>query len=389
MSVRRQLPVASPISIGAVLGSFVRGAVATDAAASRARELIRSAFDAQSIALVDSGTSALVLALRTAVRRGGTVAFPGFACVDLAAAASFAGVRVRLYDVDPQTLSPDLDSVSRVLQRGVDAVLVAHLFGYAADVPSVRELAQAAGVPTIEDAAQGAGGLLGGRRLGSIGDLVVISFGRGKGLCAGGGGALLAFADPWTSAVDALAVPSSGRGMAGLAKTAVQWALGRPSVYAIPSALPWLRLGEMVYHPASEPTSLSAGSSALLSSALSLDPAEVDVRRANAAKLDALIRVAPGVERVAPIGESKPGYLRYALRDGSGRRAIAPRLGIVKPYPRTLLEQPELRESLVANEPPTPGATELRASLFTLPTHSRVNASDLRGMERWLMGGAS
>lgn len=389
MSVRRQLPVASPISIGAVLGSFVRGVVATDAAAGRARELIRSAFDAQSIALVDSGTSALVLALRTAVRRGGTVAFPGFACVDLAAAASFAGVRVRLYDVDPQTLSPDLDSVSRVLQRGVDAVLVAHLFGYAADVPSVRELAQAAGVPTIEDAAQGAGGLLGGRRLGSIGDLVVVSFGRGKGLCAGGGGALLAFADPWTSAVDALAVPSSGRGMAGLAKTAVQWALGRPSVYAIPSALPWLRLGEMVYHPASEPTSLSAGSSALLPSALSLDPAEVDVRRANAAKLDALIRVAPGVERVAPIGESKPGYLRYALRDGSGRRAIAPRLGIVKPYPRTLLEQPELRESLVANEPPTPGATELRASLFTLPTHSRVNASDLRGMERWLMGGAS
>jgi dTDP-4-amino-4,6-dideoxygalactose transaminase len=367
----------------------VRGAVATDAAASRARELIRSAFDAQSIALVDSGTSALVLALRTAVRRGGTVAFPGFACVDLAAAASFAGVRVRLYDVDPQTLSPDLDSVSRVLQRGVDAVLVAHLFGYAADVPSVRELAQAAGVPTIEDAAQGAGGLLGGRRLGSIGDLVVVSFGRGKGLCAGGGGALLAFADPWTSAVDALAVPSSGRGMAGLAKTAVQWALGRPSVYAIPSALPWLRLGEMVYHPASEPTSLSAGSSALLPSALSLDPAEVDVRRANAAKLDALIRVAPGVERVAPIGESKPGYLRYALRDGSGRRAIAPRLGIVKPYPRTLLEQPELRESLVANEPPTPGATELRASLFTLPTHSRVNASDLRGMERWLMAGSS
>ncbi|MDQ3520445.1 MAG: DegT/DnrJ/EryC1/StrS family aminotransferase, partial [Gemmatimonadota bacterium] len=79
------------------------------------RQRLTERFGAQAVALTDSGTSALVLALRLAAGAGGTVAFPGYACIDLAAAARFAGVRVRLYDVDPASLSPDLDSVRRTL----------------------------------------------------------------------------------------------------------------------------------------------------------------------------------------------------------------------------------------------------------------------------------
>src|SRR5262249_44483228 len=122
----------------------------------------------------------LVLAMRIAAGTSGVVGLPSYACVDLAAAALGAGVRVRLYEVDPATLSPDLDSVRRMISRGVSAIVIAHLFGYPSDVPAVRELADREGVPVIEDAAQGAGGSLHQTRLGALGELAVLSFGRGK-----------------------------------------------------------------------------------------------------------------------------------------------------------------------------------------------------------------
>lgn len=382
---RRQLAVASPISVTALGRAFIQSMNA-GAAEARARQMVSDAVRARATTLTDSGTSALVLALRLALPKGGTVAYPGYACVDLAAAARLAGVRVRLYDLDPSTMSPDLDSVKRALDRGVDAVVVAHLFGYAADVVSVRELAENRGVVVIEDAAQGAGGTLNGSRLGSLGDLGVLSFGRGKGLCASGGGALVGFGERWGKAVAAVQLEAAGRGWSGLAKTAIQWGLGRPSVYAVPSNLPWLHLGEMVYHAAEEPTGMPSSATALLRSAFALEGPDVATRRGNARALGAAVARAPHLKSIDGIANSTPGYLRYAVRDVGGGRTIEPGLGVVQPYPRTLSEQPELTPVLIGGEPATPGAAELRRSLFTLPTHRFVDARDLTALTRWIVG---
>ena len=383
--IGRRLPgVASPISPAALAHAFVASVWAPQALSTRATRRVETRFGASRALLTDSGTSALVLALRVAVPPGGVVGFPGFACVDLAAAARFAGVRVRLYDLDPASLSPDLDSVDQLLRRGVDAIVVAHLFGYPADVPGVRERAARAGVPVIEDSAQGAAGTLHGRRLGSLGDLAVLSFGRGKGLCAGGGGALLAFDARWSGALDALALSAPSRGWTNLSATAVQWALGRPSLYAIPSVMPWLHLGEMVYHAAREPGSLSLGSCALIESAIDMEDTDVAVRRANARAYDDAVRGAARVTPTLSITGGAPGYLRYAVRDLADERGACATLGILRSYPRTLAEQEELQPMLVACEPPTPGASELRQTSFTLPTHRFVNTRDTHAIAAWL-----
>jgi dTDP-4-amino-4,6-dideoxygalactose transaminase len=384
---RRQLTVASPISLrglsAALAGSFNDAATVS----AEATELVRKTFGVREAVLTDSGTSALVLALRLAAPNGGTVAYPSYACVDLAAAARYAGVRVRLYDLDPDTLSPDLDSVGAVLDRGVDAIVVAHLFGYPADVVGVRALAAPRGVTVVEDAAQGAGGSLGGQRLGSIGDLSLVSFGRGKGLCAGSGGALLTSDARWANALARLRLAAGGRGFGGLAKAAIQWALGRPSVYAIPSMIPWLRLGQMVYHPASEPTAMDVAASALLESAFALEREDLITRRANARALDAAVQTAGDLRSARTIDGAAPGYLRYAVRDLSRRRAADARLGVARPYPVTMAEQVELAPVLVKNEPPTPGADALRDTLFTLPTHRFVDARDIAALRGWISTG--
>jgi perosamine synthetase len=384
MILRRQLPVYSPIRASvlasAAASAWKNGKVNHELLAAH----LTQRYAAQRVVLTDSGTSALILALRTLVGRGDTVAFPAYACVDLAAAARYADVRVRLYDVDPATLSPDLDSVLRVLKQGVAAVVVAHLYGFPADVPSVAELALVHGASVIEDAAQGAGGTLRGRSLGSFGGLTVLSFGRGKGMTGGHGGALLAITPELAERLESIEGlgPTPG-GWRDVAVATAQWALGRPALYSIPSAIPGLRLGEMVFHPAHEPRAISSAAAAMVRAALATTEREVAIRRRNAAVLMSEVISNDGLAAIAPVSGGTPGYLRFPVRD-LGDRDEARRLGIMRGYPRTLAEEPELRPSLYPNESPLSGATELQRCLFTLPVHSRVTKRDLSHLASWL-----
>lgn len=385
MMGRRQLPVASRVEAKAI-GVALVDALTHDARipAALTREL-RARYDAERVALTDSGTSALVAALRLTAGKDGTVAYPGYACVDLAAAARYAGVRVRLYDIDPGTLSPDLDSLSAAISRGVDAIVVAHLYGFPADMRGVGELARSAGILLIEDAAQGAGGTLDGRILGSFAALSILSFGRGKGTTGGNGGALLlrdaSLADSFSDMRRKLGKrPAGARDLAGIG---AQWLLGRPSLYGIPAAIPSLHLGEMVYHPAHEPSSLSWAAASLVRRAIAAASGDVAGRRRIAAALEMAALEGADIRPVRPVQGGVSGYLRYPILD-RGSRAERADMGILRGYERTLHEQEELRPCLVAGEPPTPGAEELARTLFTLPTHYMVRPSDIKAMMEWL-----
>jgi dTDP-4-amino-4,6-dideoxygalactose transaminase len=328
------------------------------------------------------------MAMRATTRAGGVVALPAYACVDVGAAAIFAQLRVRLYDVDPVTLSADLESVSRVLAQGVDTIVVAHLYGYAADVPGVAALAAAHGVPVIEDAAQGAWGTLLGKRLGAFGPLTVLSFGRGKGMTGGGGGALLGIGanvpGALVTANEHLARPGSS--LRTLAVTSAQWALGRPSLYSLPSAIPALHLGETIYHPAHDPRRISAASASLARASLARADADLALRRRHAESLARAAEGAMNIRVVRPIAGAEPGYLRFPvlLADARTERRERAQIGIVHGYPDTLADLAELRSSLLGDEKLS-GARDLRHNLVTLPTHSLLSDDDLRQLSAWMV----
>jgi dTDP-4-amino-4,6-dideoxygalactose transaminase len=391
VNLRRQLPVSSPVLVSALVAGF-GAALTRDAEVGDvlSAELARH-FDVARAFPCDSGTSALVLALRAAVPPGGIVAFPSYACVDLAAAALYANVRVRLYDLVPSTLDADLDSLTGTLRRGADAVVAAHLYGYPVDVPAIRDLAHAHGAAVIEDAAQAAGGRLRGRPVGGLGDVSVLSFGRGKGTTGGRGGAILCADVAWTQRLEKTLAGrqrSNGAGWRDLTLAAAQWLLGRPSLYGLPASIPGLRLGEMVYHPAHEPEAISAAAASLVRVALRHDAAEVERRRRNAAALEGAARSGSGLTMIRPIAGAEPGYLRFPVLD-SGSRLPVPALGIARGYPRALFEQEELRPNLIRDEPEPPGGRRLRESLFTLPAHGRLTMNDLHALRAWLQRAGS
>lgn len=167
---------------------------------------------------------------------------------------------------------------------------------------------------------------------------------------------------------------------------AAQWLFAHAMLYRIPASLPFLHLGEMVYHPAGEPRGMTVEAVTILARALRLEDAEVERRRKRAHEL--LGRVPPGspLRPVEPIAGAVPGYLRLALLDRRGIVMPDPVIGAVRGYPQTLAEHAPMKNMLLAREESGKGACQLRDHLFTLPTHSRAGRRDTARIDRWLSG---
>ena len=146
---------------------------------------------AECIAL-NSGTSALHLALLAAgVGPGDEVITVPFTFVASIAAIIYAGARPILVDIDPRSFTMDPAAIEAAITPRTKAILPIHLYGQAADMDPIMEIARRHGLVVIEDAAQAHGAKYKGRPVGSIGDLACFSFYPGKNLGAyGEGGAL-------------------------------------------------------------------------------------------------------------------------------------------------------------------------------------------------------
>ena len=346
-------------------------------------QLVKQHWPASDIMLTDSGTSALSLAIQAAVPPNSVVALPAWGCYDLATAAEGAGVRVALYDLDPQTLAPEPTSLGRTFDLGARAVVVAHFYGVPVDLDAISRTADPRGIAVIEDAAQAIGATLRGRPAGSLGAFGVLSFGRGKGLNGGGGGALLINT---SKHVPEMNIGNRNSGWGELMRTSAQWLLARPSWYALPAALPFLRLGETIYHAPHPPRPLSRASARMLRANWAAAHAATQIRRGNAERLR---RAVGGVWHNVEIATgSSAGYLRLPVRRDSAPSAELMRkgalLGIMPGYPETLLSLDALRSRCVNANQGFPGAESLARTLVTLPTHELLSEADLAKIEAWL-----
>jgi dTDP-4-amino-4,6-dideoxygalactose transaminase len=145
---------------------------------------------------VASGTEALVLALLALdLKPDDYVATVSHTAVATVAAIELAGARPLLIDIEPRryTLNPEAFAAALRSPPGrIAAVIPVHLYGLAADMTAILDLARAHGVRVIEDCAQSHGAVLDGTRLGGHGDLAAFSFYPTKNLGAiGDGGAVV------------------------------------------------------------------------------------------------------------------------------------------------------------------------------------------------------
>jgi len=139
-----------------------------------------------------SGSDALLLALMALdVKPGDEVVTVSFTFIATAGAIARLGARPVFVDIEPDTYTIDPKKVEAAITAKTKAIIPVHLFGLAADMNPIMEVAEKRGIPVVEDAAQAIGAHYAGRKVGSIGLCGCFSFFPSKNLGAAGDGGLL------------------------------------------------------------------------------------------------------------------------------------------------------------------------------------------------------
>jgi dTDP-4-amino-4,6-dideoxygalactose transaminase len=126
---------------------------------------------------VNTGTSALHLALRAAgVGPGDEVILPSFDYVADHQAVRAAGAEVVMCDIRDDNLGLDCDKLEALLSPRTKAIMPLHFAGIPCDQAGIYRLAKDRGLRVIEDAMHAFGTRVGGKRIGSYGDITCFSF---------------------------------------------------------------------------------------------------------------------------------------------------------------------------------------------------------------------
>ena len=138
---------------------------------------------------VASGLDALKLILRAMdIGAGDEVITAANSFIATALAISSVGAVPVLVDIADKDFLIDVQAFEKAITPKTKAIIPVHLYGQAADMDPIVEIAHKHGLKVIEDACQAHGALYKGCRCGSLGDAAAFSFYPGKNLGAFGDG---------------------------------------------------------------------------------------------------------------------------------------------------------------------------------------------------------
>jgi dTDP-3-amino-3,4,6-trideoxy-alpha-D-glucose transaminase len=141
---------------------------------------------------VGTGTDALALALRAlGISRGDEVITSPLSATYTALAIMMVGARPVFADIDPFRLTMDPAAAAAAVTPRTRALLPVHLYGQAADMPALTDVARRHNLAIVEDCCQAHLATCAGRPVGSFGAIAAYSFYPTKNLGAlGDGGAI-------------------------------------------------------------------------------------------------------------------------------------------------------------------------------------------------------
>jgi dTDP-4-amino-4,6-dideoxygalactose transaminase len=144
------------------------------------------------VVATNTGTSALHLALLAAgVGDGDEVIVPSFNYVADHQAVRATGAEVVMCDIREDDLGIDVERAAELVTRRTKAIIPLHFAGVPCDHDGVYALARAHGLRVVEDACHAFGSTIGGRRIGSFGDIATFSFDPVKICTSIDGGAIV------------------------------------------------------------------------------------------------------------------------------------------------------------------------------------------------------
>jgi len=154
-------------------------------------EALASWVDNKNVLTVNSGTSALHLALKLAgIGFGDEVISTPQTCSATNMPIVSCGADIVWADVDPKTGNMDPETIEPLITSKTKAIMIVDFGGYPCDLDEINVIAGKHGLKVIEDAAHAFGASYKGRKIGSISDYTEFSFQAIKYLTTVDGGCL-------------------------------------------------------------------------------------------------------------------------------------------------------------------------------------------------------
>ena len=145
---------------------------------------------------VNSGTDALYLALAAHnVDVGDEVILPSFTFIATALCVSYLGAKPVFVDIERETYNIDPESFKKAITPRTKAVIPVHIYGQAANMKEISDIARKHNIKVVEDACQAHGATYNGKKIGALGDTSCFSFYPTKSLGAFGDGGMIVTSD--------------------------------------------------------------------------------------------------------------------------------------------------------------------------------------------------
>ncbi len=191
-----RIPICKPFldetEVEAVAGVVRSGWLMQGPQVQRFEEAFRNYVGSNYAVAVSSCSTALHLAMRLCdIRPGDEVIVPSFTWIATAAAIEACGAHPVFCDIRPETYNIDPDLIESLITPRTRAVVAVNLFGLAAELPRIAQIAHKLGIYLIEDSACSLGATIGDRPSGTFGRIGCFSFHPRKSITTGEGGMLV------------------------------------------------------------------------------------------------------------------------------------------------------------------------------------------------------
>ena len=172
------------------------------------RNKLRNYTNSKYVVVLNSGTSALHLALKTiGVKKNDEILMPSLNYIASANTTLYCGgiphfveISDKTLGVDPKKLEIYLKKITKIkknvlinkkTKRKIKALICLHTFGHSSEILSLKKICKKFKIFLIEDAAEALGSFYKKRHLGTFGEIGILSFNVNKIVTTIGGGAVL------------------------------------------------------------------------------------------------------------------------------------------------------------------------------------------------------
>ena len=156
------------------------------------QQYLQNYFNVLNIYLFNFGRSGLYIILKTLnLSKNDEIIIQGYTCVVVPNAIIYNNAKPIYVDIDPKTYNMDPDKIEKKITSKTKAIIVQHSFGLSADMDKILKIAKKHNLFVIEDCAISLGATYNNKKLGTLGDASIFSFGRDKVISSVNGGAVI------------------------------------------------------------------------------------------------------------------------------------------------------------------------------------------------------